>query len=98
MASGTTTATLSFGAAPGTNTATVTVTGQAGITTAAYVEAFWQGNDSTASHNAYEHKHIFPGRVALSADALVNNTGFDITATTELRLTGTVVCRVAWNG
>lgn len=98
MANGVTTVTLNFGAAPGTNTATATVTGQTGITTAAYVEGFWQGNDSTAAHNAYEHKHILPARVGLSADAIVNNVGFDITAVTELRLTDTVKCRVAWNG
>lgn len=98
MAIGQGTATIDFGAAPGTNTATVTITGQAGITAPSYVEAWFMGNDSTADHNAYEHKHVLPQKVKLSVDNIVAGTGFDITATAlELRLNGTIKCRFVWS-
>lgn len=98
MANGAGTATLNFGAAPGTNTATVTVTGQASITSGSHAEAWFMGNDSTADHNAYEHKHLLPQYVQLSVDNVVAGTGFDITATAlELRLNGTIKCRYVWS-
>ena len=96
MATGTGTATLNFGAAPGTNVATATVTGQTGITTSSHAEA-WIMGDSTSDHNAYEHLHIFPQRIGLACGDLVLNTGFTIYAETELRLTGSVAVHYVWS-
>ena len=90
------TATLNFGAAPGTNVATVAVTGQATIGATDGAEAWFMG-DSTADHNVYEHLHMFPDRIGLCAGDVVAGTGFTIYAETELRLTGTIKCRWAWN-
>ena len=89
-------AVLDFGAAPGTNVVTTTVTGQTGITSAARVKVWFQG-DSTADHNAYEHAVMFPSRVSLSGGEIVDGTSFVITAATELRLTGDVACRWEWS-
>lgn len=89
--------TLDFGAIPGTNTASATVTGQATIAAGSHVEAFIQGNDSTAEHNAYEHNTLLPQYVSLACDTVVAGTGFNINAFTELRLTGTVAVRWVWN-
>lgn len=89
------TATLDFGAAPGTNVVAVTVTGQADIISGSHVMVWFQG-DSTADHNAYEHLHIFPNRVSLTAGDIVAGDGFTIYASTELRLTGTIACRWSW--
>lgn len=96
MATGTGTATLDFGAAPGTNVVTATVTGQTGITTTSHVEA-WIIGDATADHNAYEHLHIFPQRIGLACGDLVLDTGFTIYAETELRLTGDVSVHYVWS-
>ncbi len=90
------TATLAFGAAPGTNVVQTVITGQTGITSAARVNVWFQGG-STADHNASEHSFIFPSRVGLSAGSIVADTGFTITAETELRLTGSVQVRWAWS-
>lgn len=86
------TATLNFGAAPGTNVATVTVTGQTGILSGSKVEA-WLMGDSTASHNAYEHL-IVP--LVVRCGNIVAGTGFDIVASSDLRLTGTFSVHWTW--
>jgi hypothetical protein len=96
MANGTGSATLNFGAAPGTNHATITVTGQVGITSASFVEAWLQGNDSTADHNGYEHKFL-SNYIGFAADNLIAGTGFDINAFTELRLRGLLTVRWVWS-
>jgi hypothetical protein len=90
------TATLNFGAAPGTNTATATVTGQTGILSNSVAEAWFMGVDSTADHNAYEHM-IMPLAVTLSVTSVSSGSGFVISASTQLRLTGQVSCRWVWN-
>ena len=92
MATGT--ATLDFGATPGTNHVSVAVTGQGAIGANDHVEAFMQGNDSTATHNVYEHM-IVP--IRLSVSDIIAGTGFTINAITELRLDGTFKCRWAWS-
>jgi hypothetical protein len=89
------TATLDFGSGAGTNNVSVEVTGQAGILSGSNIMIWVQGNDSTASHNSYEHK-ILPSYVSLSADSVVAATGFTINAFTELRLTGTISVRWSW--
>lgn len=90
--SGTGTATLTFGSIPGTNLVTTTVTGQAGILTNSHIEAFLMG-DSTATHNVYEH-NIVP--FTLTCGNIVAGTGFDIVASSDLRLTGTFTCHWVW--
>lgn len=90
MATGT--ATLNFGSAPGTNVVVSTVTGQSAITSGSKVEAFLMG-DSTATHNAYEH-FIVP--LVLRCGNIVAGTGFDIYASSDLRLTGTFTVNWVW--
>jgi hypothetical protein len=85
-------ATLTFGAAPGTNFVTTTVTGLTGILSGSNVSA-WIMGESTADHNAYEHMFV---PLRLVCGNIVAGTGFDITAVTDLRLTGTFKCR--WMG
>lgn len=87
------TTTVNFGSAPGTNVVITTITGQTGITTANYVEAFMMGADTTATHNAIEHQ-LVPMR--LSCTNIVNGTGFDIIASSDFRLTGTFSVRWVW--
>lgn len=79
---------------PGSNRTSVTVTGQAGITTTSHVEAWIQGNDSTADHNAYEHSMV---PITVRPENIVNGTGFDIVATSDLRLTGQFKVHWVWN-
>lgn len=87
-------ATINFGAAPGTNTVSVTVTGQAAIISGSMVTAAFMAEAST-DHTVYEHTLI--GKwVSLSCGNIVAATGFDITAMTELRLTGTWTVRWFW--
>lgn len=93
MATGTGTATLDFGSAPGTNITTVDVTGQTGLLATDHVEVFMMGTDSTASHNAYEHM-IAPIRLTVSS--ITAGTGFTIVGVTDLRVTGTFKVRWVW--
>lgn len=89
--------TIDFGATPGTNHVTKVITGQASIVAGSHVEAFIQGNDSTADHNVYEHTTVLPLYVRLSINTIVAGVGFTINALTELRLTGLVAVRWVWN-
>lgn len=93
--SGTGTATLSFGAAPGSNVATATITGQTDIGTSDFAEAFFMA-DTTADHNDMEHI-LFSRLVGLTCGSIVAGTGFTITAETDLRLTGSIRCRWVWS-
>lgn len=92
------TGTVDFGAAPGTNVATVAITGLTTLTTGSNIQLWIAGSDSTASHNAYEHKVILAKEVTMCADALVAGNGFTATATTNLRLSGMVAFRYAFGG
>ena len=87
------TAIIDFGAAPGTNIVSVNVTGQTGILTTSYVMCWINGDDSTASHNAYEHM-LSP--IKVNASAISSGVGFTINAITDLRLTGTFSVRYSW--
>ena len=89
------TATINFGAAPGTNYVTVNVTGQTDIASGSNVWAWVYGGDSTATHNSFEHT-ILPLWVNINTSAIIAGTGFTINAFTELRLTGTLSVRWAW--
>ena len=76
------TATIDFGA--GNNIATVTVT-TALVTTASTIVVVVDGDGSTASHNAYEHRMV---PLKLTAGNIINTTSFDIIATTDILLSG----------
>ena len=70
------TATLSFGPTP-SNLGTLTVTGQTAIQSTSAVALWFQGTDSTADHNAYEHG--FVGQfMSLSVDSITAGTGNDV--------------------
>ena len=92
MAATTGTAALDFGSAPGTNIATTSITSQASITTSSYAEAFLMGDAST-THNAYEHM-IVP--IEIRCTQPVAGSGFDIWASSDLRLTGKFNVRWVW--
>lgn len=89
------TTTLAFGAAPGTNVVTSTVTGQTGLLATDAIDVWIQGNDSTASHNAYEHK-IAGEVLRLSVQNVVAGIGFDVIGLSEHRLAGDFKVRWAW--
>jgi len=88
------TATLNFGSAPGSTVATVAVTGQTGILSGSHVEAWIQGTDSTATHNAVEHETV---PLVVRITSLVAGTGFTIRASGEWRLTGTFTVHWVWS-
>lgn len=87
------TAILDFGSAPGSNMTTVTVTGQTGITSSSPLVVFIRSDDSTADHNSMAHTFA---RLNLNAGSIIVGTGFTITATSDLRLTGTFQVRWAY--
>lgn len=89
------TATIDFGASPGTDTATVAVTGQATITTAAYVQAWIMGTDSTTDHNAYTHS-LLPMWVQVTPISITAGVGFTLQAFNSIRLRGQVKVRWLW--
>ena len=89
---GTGSATLDFGAAPGTSVVTTTITGETGILSTSHVEA-WMMGDSTADHNAYEHL-IVP--LVVRCGSITDGAGFDIIASSDLRLTGTFTVHWVW--
>jgi hypothetical protein len=93
MATGTGTATLDFGSAPGTNIVSIAVTGQTGIAGTDHVEAWMMGTSTTATHNAYEHM-LAP--IKLSVTAISAGTGFTVTGISEYRLTGTFLVHWVW--
>lgn len=76
------TATIDFGA--GNNIATVRVT-TALVTTASTIVVVVDGDGTTASHNAYEHRMV---PLKLTAGNIINVTSFDIIATTDILLSG----------
>ena len=94
MATGIGTVIFNFGSAPGTNVVQ-TVVSDTGISATSKVEIFMMGTDSTATHTAYEHS-ILPMSIALSCVSVVAATGFTAQCATNLRLTGTFMCRFIW--
>lgn len=85
-------AVLNFGATPGTNIVSTVVTGQASIVAGSLVEA-WLNPTPTSDHNI-EELNMFSVHVGVLAHSIAAGVGFTITATTELRLTGTI--NVSW--
>ena len=77
----------------GSNFASVTITGQTGLLATDNIDCWIQASDSTADHNATEHK-IVP--IKLAATNIVAGVGFDIYGISELRLDGAFAVRWAW--
>lgn len=93
MATGT--ATVSFGSTPASE-ASVTVTGQSGITTGSFAEAFMMG-DSTSDNDVTDHKFAGVSFRIVCSD-LVAGTGFTIYATTTAGLaTGDFQIKWVWS-
>ena len=85
-------ATLDFGSSPGTNITTTTITGQTGILNGSKIKAYLMGS-STVDHSQYEHE-IVPLNIVCGN--IIAGTGFDIIASSELRLTGTFTVQWEW--
>jgi hypothetical protein len=78
-------ANLNFGSTPGTNTVTTTIL-NANVTSNSYINIYIM-NTSSIDHNTEDHKlfalysKVIPGNI-------INNTSFDITGITDLRVNG----------
>lgn len=77
----------------GSNVATVTITGQTGLLATDNIDAWIMGSDSTADHNAYEHK-LKPFKPVITN--VVAGVGFDIMGISDTRLDGDFKVRWAW--
>lgn len=95
MASGTGTATIDFGAAPGANEASVVVTGISGIGGTAKVSAFTMSDDTSADHTASDHKY-FAVFASLTCGTVSAGVGFTIFARSVHKLTGEWTVRYVW--
>ena len=87
------TATLNFGSAPGTNVVSVAVTGQTPFLSSSRITLWMSGDDSTATHNGYEHM-VVP--IRLNATGIVAGVGFTVNGITDWRLDGTFTVRWSW--
>lgn len=76
---------LNFGAAPGTNTTTLTVL-NSNVTNNSFINVYVMST-SSIDHNAENHK-IFALYSKVIPENIVNNTSFDITGITDLRVNG----------
>jgi len=95
MATGQGTVTFDFGAQPGSTRATVTGVTATGISATSNLEIYIGGTDTTATHNADEHRLI--GALGFGAYPTVKSAGtFDAEAISTLSLTGTIACRFVW--
>jgi hypothetical protein len=91
--SGSGTATIDFGNAPGSQIASVAVTGQSGILTTSSVEAFMMSNDSTADNTDFMHRMV-PMR--FKCGNIVAGTGFTIYAFSDVNVSKTWTVRWVW--
>jgi hypothetical protein len=95
MATGQGTCTFDFGSQPGSTVARLTGVTATGLSATSKLEIYIDGTDSTATHNAQEHRLI--GALNFGAYATAKNTNsFDAEAISTLQLTGTVACRFVW--
>jgi hypothetical protein len=95
MANGQGTVTFDFGAGTGATRAVVTGITATGMTATSNIEIYIGGTDSTAEHNADEHRLI--GSVGFGAYPTSKGIDtFDAEAISTLQLTGTVMCRFVW--
>ena len=95
MATGQGTVTFDFGTGKGSTVAIVTGVTATGLSATSKLEIYIDGTDSTATHNAQEHRLI--GSQNFGAYATAKNTNsFDAEAISTLSLTGTIACRFVW--
>lgn len=94
MATGTGSVEIDFGA--GGTVATATVTGQTSILATDHVGAWFMAEAST-DHSAETHRYILPLFVGLAVGAPTAATGFTVTASSLITLTGKIKCRWAWS-
>lgn len=95
MATGQGTITFDFGAQPGSTRAAVAGVTATGMSATSKLEIYIDGTDTTAAHNAQEHRLI--GALDFGAYATAKNANaFDAEAISTLQLTGTVACRFVW--
>lgn len=95
MATGQGTVTFDFGTGVGSTVARVTGVTATGMSATSNLEIYIGGTDTTAAHNADEHRLI--GAVSFGAYPTAKNTNsFDAEAISTLQLTGTVACRFVW--
>lgn len=66
----------------------------ADIASGDFIEAWFQGTDSTADHNAYHHAVMLPLFARATAENLIPATSFDLVVASELSTTGVV--KVRW--
>lgn len=78
-------ATLNFGSAPGTNTATVTVN-TANVNNNSSINIYIMST-SSLNHNAEDH-NIFALYSKVIPSNIIDNTSFDITCVSDLRVNG----------
>ena len=95
MATGQGTCTFDFGSQPGSTRATLTGVTATGLSSTSKLEIYIDGTDSTATHNAQEHRLIGALNFGAYATAKSANS-FDAEAISTLSLTGTVACRFVW--
>jgi hypothetical protein len=92
MATGQGTVTFDFGTGKGSTRATLTGVTATGLSSTSKLEIYIDGTDSTATHNAQEHRLI--GALNFGAYATAKNANaFDAEAISTLQLTGTIACR-----
>ena len=95
MATGQGTCTFNFGPQPGSTIAILIGVAATGLASTSKIELYIDGTDSTAEHNAQEHRLI--GALNFGAYATAKNANtFDAEAISSLSLTGTVACRFVW--
>lgn len=85
-------ATLDFGS--GDVVAQAVVTGQTQITSAAFIEAFLQG-DTTADHTDTNHI-VAASLISLACGSIVDGVGFTITGIAEQTMYGQFKVRWVW--
>ena len=95
MASGTGSATIDFGAAPGSNEASVAVTGQTFIESTSKCSAFVMGDDSSSSHTAADHRYL-QEFCSLTCGTPTTGVGFTVFGRSIHKLTGTWTVRFVW--
>ena len=95
MATGQGTLTFDFGSAPGTNIASVLGVVATGISSTSKLEIYLIGTESTATHNAFEHRIIELGGFSMKATSIGSVT-FDAQAASLLRLTGQISAHFVW--
>jgi len=96
MATGMGSLVFDFGAQPGSTRAALTGVTATGLSATSKLEIYIDGTDTTAEHNAQEHRLI--GALNFGAYATAKNANaFDAEAISTLSLTGTVACRFVWS-